>query len=375
MAGVYGSLKINLEKVFISYVRQDSKFVDRLVSVLEANDLDVWLDRNDLSPGQPWETAIADAIRDGWKFLSIHSNRRLAREKTQANTELVIAIDEFQKMEIDSGWLIPIRIDDSRIPDRPIGGGLNYLNLQICDFRNFRKGARKLLFELGIEEPRGLDGADAINSAHFLAPSGTWHVALEVLEEWQEKFGVSEISRADVASVCPDRTLTDLNALGLVIATGVRSWKLTHQMEDVKLALSVAIARVPAFSVAADMLRKNIKAQGVEIGAEISEVVGADWSLGSMKRNGGAYKRWTFALFPNFGGPKPGQENYLVFEAMRAKQIGHGRNTVLTEDVKRDISRWKSEGMQIRQMADRLGISANILYNFRRNFSGKWKLL
>ena len=226
-----------MDKVFISYVRQDSKFVDKLVSVLEANGLDVWLGRNDLAPGQPWETAIAEAIREGWKFLSIHSRKRLARDRTQANTELAIAIEEFSKMEVNSGWLIPIRIDDSKIPNRPLGGGMNLLDLQICDFRNFRKGARSLLVELGVESPDGLELQDSFNTVHFTAPLGAWHAALESLEAWQNTGGSKESSRAAVSSICPDRTLTDLNALGLVVTKGSQAWRLSHQMDDERLAL------------------------------------------------------------------------------------------------------------------------------------------
>ena len=120
------------------------------------------------------------------------------------------------------------------------------------------------------------------------------------------------------------------------------------------------------------MLRRDFKTKGVEIGAEISELIGAEWSLSSMQRNGGAYKRWTLALFPNFGGPKPGEPDYLVFEAKRSKKMGHGRNTVHTEDVKRDIARWKAEGIKLGEMARRLGAQPNTIYNFRRNYPDEW---
>ncbi|MDU8943405.1 toll/interleukin-1 receptor domain-containing protein [Ovoidimarina sediminis] len=168
MAGVYGGdWVVSLKKVFVSYVRQDSKFVDRLVETLDRNEIDVWLDRNDLDPGQPWEFAIRKAIQNGWKFLSIQSAKRLAREKTEANKELSIAFEEFTKRPLDSGWLIPIRIDDSEIPDRPIGGGIHYLQLQICDFRNFKKGAARLLSVLGVDNPKGLDEPEISKGTGF----------------------------------------------------------------------------------------------------------------------------------------------------------------------------------------------------------------
>ena len=44
--------------VFISYVRENQKQVDRLCQDLENHGVNVWLDRNSIKPGNRWKDAI-----------------------------------------------------------------------------------------------------------------------------------------------------------------------------------------------------------------------------------------------------------------------------------------------------------------------------
>jgi hypothetical protein len=43
---------------FISYVREDSQYVDRLQQILEDAGISVWRDTSDLWPGQDWRVMI-----------------------------------------------------------------------------------------------------------------------------------------------------------------------------------------------------------------------------------------------------------------------------------------------------------------------------
>lgn len=142
-----------MSKVFLSYVKEDAKFVDLLVAVLSKNGVEVWLDREDLMPGQRWQMAIAKAIKNGTYFLSVHSKNRNFRDKSYVNEELVTAIDELRKRPYATQWLIPLKIDDAEIPDRRIGAGENYSDLQYCDFSNWKVACKKLLITLGVETP------------------------------------------------------------------------------------------------------------------------------------------------------------------------------------------------------------------------------
>ena len=56
--------------VFISYVRENQKQVDRLCHDLESHGVNVWLDRNDIKPGARWKNAIRKAIRQDDFFIA-----------------------------------------------------------------------------------------------------------------------------------------------------------------------------------------------------------------------------------------------------------------------------------------------------------------
>jgi hypothetical protein len=49
--------------VFISYVRENQKEVERLCQDLESHGVNIWLDRNNITPGIFWKDAIRKAIR------------------------------------------------------------------------------------------------------------------------------------------------------------------------------------------------------------------------------------------------------------------------------------------------------------------------
>ena len=65
--------------VFISYSRKDKTFVRRLFDALEANDLDVWVDWDDIPPSVDWMTEILGGIENSNYFIfvitpdSVHS--------------------------------------------------------------------------------------------------------------------------------------------------------------------------------------------------------------------------------------------------------------------------------------------------------------
>ena len=59
-----------MARAFLSYVRDDQAQIDRLCQELRAQNVDVWLDRDSIEPGQRWQPAIRRAIEDGAFFLA-----------------------------------------------------------------------------------------------------------------------------------------------------------------------------------------------------------------------------------------------------------------------------------------------------------------
>jgi len=119
---------------FISYVREDSREVDKLQRMLEAAGVSVWRDTADLWPGEDWRAKIRRAIADNaLVFIACFSSRSAARQKSYQNEEILLAIEQLRLRRPDDPWLIPVRFDDCEIPDRDIGGGRTLASIQRVD--------------------------------------------------------------------------------------------------------------------------------------------------------------------------------------------------------------------------------------------------
>ena len=142
-----------MSEVFISYVREDEAVVRHICRILTTNGIKVWLDKEQLEPGVRWKTSIENAIKRGLFFLSIHSRARQNRQESHVHEELILAIEHFRKRSYGTTWLIPIKIDDCEIENRPLGGGESILDLQWCDLRNWSNGISRLLIAIGVKHP------------------------------------------------------------------------------------------------------------------------------------------------------------------------------------------------------------------------------
>lgn len=131
--------------VFLSYVREDQEAVDRLATQLKRRGVDVWLDREQIKPGQRWQSAIATAIEEGAFFLACFSEAYEKRSRSYVHEELTLAIDELRRRPTDRAWFIPILLNKSSIPDRRIGGGETLRDIQWVDLHaDWDEGLRKL---------------------------------------------------------------------------------------------------------------------------------------------------------------------------------------------------------------------------------------
>jgi HEAT repeat protein len=121
---------VDMEHVFISYVKDDAQSVERLAHTLMAYGIGVWLDREQLKPGVRWASAIRQAIRDGAFFVACFSSHYGARNKTYMNEEITVAIDELRLHPTDQAWFLPVLLDEYDVPDRDIGAGETLRSLQ-----------------------------------------------------------------------------------------------------------------------------------------------------------------------------------------------------------------------------------------------------
>jgi len=131
--------------VFISYIHENKKVVNRLCEYLRNSGIKVWLDVKDIKPGQFWKNTIRDAIQNGSCFIACFSKEYNEREKTYMNEELYLAIDELRTRPTDQIWFIPV-ILSGEIPNFSINSRKTLRDLQWVDLRqNWADGIRQIL--------------------------------------------------------------------------------------------------------------------------------------------------------------------------------------------------------------------------------------
>ncbi len=119
--------------VFISYVHENAGIVGRLCRDLRARGVKVWMDREEIEPGQRWRVAIRKAIEAGDFFLACFSKEYAARDRSYMNDELRLAVDELRMRSGDRTWFIPVKLSECSIPYFVISGGETLQDIQWLD--------------------------------------------------------------------------------------------------------------------------------------------------------------------------------------------------------------------------------------------------
>jgi hypothetical protein len=103
--------------VFLAYVVEDVRLVQRLYSALQAAGADPWMDRKKLLPGQNWPRSIERAIAVSDYFIPCFS-RQAVGKRGQFQSELRYALDCARGMPLDQIFLIPVRLENCVVPRR-----------------------------------------------------------------------------------------------------------------------------------------------------------------------------------------------------------------------------------------------------------------
>jgi len=134
-----------MSHAFISYVREDQARVSDLANELTNRGVEVWLDRNEIYPGTPWQYAIRKAIENGNYFIACFSKAYATRKKTSMNEELNIAIDEIRKRHYDAVFFIPVLIDKCDMPGWAVGAGRTLRDFQWVNlYEDWNKGIERI---------------------------------------------------------------------------------------------------------------------------------------------------------------------------------------------------------------------------------------
>jgi hypothetical protein len=126
-------------RVFIAYATEDRPAAERLFKQLTARGFAAWLDRRKLLPGQDWPQRIEDAITSSDFFIACFSAKSI-KKRGGFQTEIRLALDVANRMPLDDVFLIPVRLDDCRVPTR-IQRETQYVDL----FPDWRAGFERVL--------------------------------------------------------------------------------------------------------------------------------------------------------------------------------------------------------------------------------------
>jgi hypothetical protein len=113
------------ERIFISYARVDSAFVDWLADQLEGNEYSIWLDRRDIQPGDVWDDRIDEGLRACKGMILVMTPAAMTSDTV--SSEWKFALDQGKP-------LIPLLFQDC---DRHF----RLAKLQYIDFRSDRNAA------------------------------------------------------------------------------------------------------------------------------------------------------------------------------------------------------------------------------------------
>lgn len=144
------------QRVFVSYVRENSLEVQRLAADLARAGVEVWLDRDSLTAGERWADAIVAAIQAGSFFLPCFSREFVLRERSYMEEELHVARAVLASRRLDRPWCIPLLLDrsspsDVGLNDDPVLGALHCVSM----WPDWADGLRRILQTVSPERSFG----------------------------------------------------------------------------------------------------------------------------------------------------------------------------------------------------------------------------
>jgi hypothetical protein len=110
-------LDANRPRIFIAYATEDLEISEKLFEALQSRGYAPWLDRRRLLPGQNWPRRIEDAIANADFFIACFSTRSV-RKRGGFQAEVRYALECAQRLPLDDVYLIPVRLDECRVPVR-----------------------------------------------------------------------------------------------------------------------------------------------------------------------------------------------------------------------------------------------------------------
>ncbi len=100
-------------KVFLCHAHSDKDAVKALYTRLKNDGVDVWLDKENLLPGQDWELEIRKAVRESDVVVVCHSKQ--FNQKGFRQKEVRIALEEADLLPKGEIFIIPARLEECNV--------------------------------------------------------------------------------------------------------------------------------------------------------------------------------------------------------------------------------------------------------------------
>jgi hypothetical protein len=110
-------IPVSRRKVFLCHSARDKPVVRELYRKLNAVDLDVWFDEKSLLPGQDWASEIRKAVKAS-EVVLVCVSRNWTDQAGFIHKEIRIALDVADEQPEGRIFIIPVRLDDSEVPER-----------------------------------------------------------------------------------------------------------------------------------------------------------------------------------------------------------------------------------------------------------------
>lgn len=104
-------------RVFLSYAHADITPIRKLYEDLSNEGFEVWFDEESLIPGQEWKSEIERALENSDVVLVCLSNNSVSKEGF-VQREFKFALDKTLEMTEDGIFLIPVRLEECKVPSK-----------------------------------------------------------------------------------------------------------------------------------------------------------------------------------------------------------------------------------------------------------------
>ncbi len=126
-------------QIFLSYAKEDKDVAKKLYNDLRREGLELWIDTENLLPGQDWKIMISQAIKNSQYFLALLSSCSVSKTGF-VQKELKLALELLDEMSPYKIFIIPVRINECRLADNKLQH-LHWVDL----FPSYKKGLEQIL--------------------------------------------------------------------------------------------------------------------------------------------------------------------------------------------------------------------------------------